>query len=401
MSRRSIQLTLASASAAVLLAGCATTGSVSHQSFVPTGDPLVDGRAAIEAGPEKDRVLWQYRTGLTLMRRGEFGEAERLFDDALLRVGGVLQGDKSAKKARGYFNEEAKKTFLGEPYERVMAYFYRGILYWMDGEPDNARACFRNAQIQDSDTETQEFSNDWVLMDYLDGFVTAKYFGGDGVDALKRADESFKAGELPPYTKSANTMVFLEFGQGPMKYSTGQYGEQLRFRAGQSPVKGAWIKVANKAVRIAPYDDVNFQATTRGGRVMDHILANKAVFKSATDTFGDAAIIGGAVVASGGGHHRRRGEVSDAQIAGLGILAAGIISKVVAAATTPDADIRTWQNLPGYISFVALDLPPGPHTATVEFTDAAGNVMPSLTKTINFTVGTANDAVLFASDHNT
>jgi hypothetical protein len=280
-----------------------------------------------------------------------------------------------------------------------MAYFYRGILYWMDGEPDNARACFRNAQIQDSDTESHEYSNDWVLMDYLDGFVTAKYFGGDGVDALKRADESFKAGELPPYTKSANTMVFLEFGQGPMKYSTGQYGEQLRFRPGQSPVKGAWIKVANKAIRIAPYDDVNFQATTRGGRVMDHILANKAVFKSATDTFGDAAIISGAVVASSAGP--RRGGVSDAQIAGLGILAAGVISKVVAAATTPEADIRTWQNLPGYISFVALDLPPGPHTATVEFTDAAGNVLPSLTRTINFTVGTANDTVLFASDHNT
>jgi len=399
MSRRTLQLTLASASAALLLTGCATTGNASRSSFVPTGDPLIDGRAAIESGPEKDRVLWQYRTGLTLMRRGDYAEAERHFDAALFRVGGILNADKSAKKARGYFNEESKKTFLGEPYERVMAYFYRGVLYWMDGEPDNARACFRNAQIQDSDTESQEYSNDWVLMDYLDGFVTAKYFGGDGVDAFKRADESFKLGELAPYTKSANTMVFLEFGQGPTKYSTGQYGEQLRFRPGQSPVKGAWVKVANKAVRIAPYDDVNFQATTRGGRVMDHILANKAVFKSATDSFGDAAIIGGAVVASTAGHHR--GGVSDAQIAGLGILAAGVISKVVAAATTPAADTRTWQNLPGHISFVALDLPQGTHTATVEFTDAAGNTLPSLTKTINFTVGAANDAVLFASDHNT
>ena len=158
----------------------------------------MDGRSAIAAGPEKDRVLWQYRTGVALMRRGEFAEAERMFDDALLSIGGILQGDKAAKKSRGYFNEEAKKTFLGEPYERVMANFYRGILYWMDGEPDNARACFRNAQIQDSDTETREYSNDWVLMDYLDGYVTAKYFGGDGADAFKRADESFKLGELAP-----------------------------------------------------------------------------------------------------------------------------------------------------------------------------------------------------------
>jgi len=397
---------LATASlAAVLISGCASTGS-KQQSFARTGDPIIDGRAAIEAGPEKDRVLWQYRTGLAMMRRGEFADAQRMFDDALFRVGGILNGDKSAKKARGYFNEEAKKTFLGEPYERVMAYFYRGILYWMDGEPDNARASFRNAQIQDSDTETKEYSNDWVLMDYLDGYVTAKYFGGDGADAFKRADDSFKLGQLAPYDKSANTMVFLEFGKGPAKFATGQYGEQLRFRPGNSPVQGAWIKVANKAIRIAPYDDVNFQATTRGGRVMDHILANKAVFKSATDTFGDVAIIGGAVIAAHGGHHHHHGGhhhgggVSDAQIAGLGILAAGVISKVVAAATTPEADTRTWENLPGYISFTALDLPPGQHTATVEFVDAAGNVLPSLTKTIQFTVNAGSDAVLFASDRN-
>jgi hypothetical protein len=378
----------------VFLTGCATTAP--KQSFVRTGDPLIDGRAAIEHAPEKDRVLWQYRTGLTLMRRGQYEEAERLFDDALLRVGGIMQGeggDKSGKKSRGYFSEEARKTFLGEPYERVMAYFYRGILFWMDGEPDNARACFRNGQIQDSDTETREYANDWVLMDYLDGYVTAKYFGGDGKDAFKRAEESFKArgGQLAEFTKSANTMVFLEFGKGPLKYATGEYGEQLRIRPGQSPVKGAWVKVANKAVRIAPYDDVNYQATTRGGRVMDHILANKAVFKSTTDNLGTAAIIGGAVVAS----HSRNAEV------GLGLVAAGVLSKIVAAATTPDADIRTWENLPGYISFVALDLPAGPHTATFEFTDADGNVLPSMTKTINFNVSAGNDAVLFASDHNT
>src|SRR5688572_8864432 len=127
MPRRSNQLsTLASMSlAAVLLTGCASTGSATRQGFVRTGDPIVDGRSAIEAGPEKDRVLWQYRTGLALMRRGEFADAERMFDDALLSVGGILQGDKAAKKARGYFNEEAKKTFLGEPYERVMAYLDR------------------------------------------------------------------------------------------------------------------------------------------------------------------------------------------------------------------------------------------------------------------------------------
>jgi hypothetical protein len=373
--------------AALTLAGCSSTPK---QNWARTGDPVIDGQTAIAQAPEKDRVLWQYRTGLAELRRGNYAEAQRLFGDALLRVGGMIGPDAAAKKARGMFHEESKKTFLGEPYERVMAYFYRGILYWMNGEPDNARACFRNAQIQDSDTENRQYANDWVLMDYLDGFISARYFGDDGSDALARAQKSFKLGKLPDYDKTSDTTVFLEFGQGPTKYATGEYGEELRIRPGRSVVQGAWVKVDNKAIRIAPYDDVNYQAMTRGGRVMDHILANKAVFKSATDTFGNVGIVGGAIAAT-----QRGGEE-----VGLGLLAAGVISKVVAAATTPGADIRTWDNLPGYISFAALDLPPGPHTATVEFTDAAGNTLPSLTKVINFSVTAGNSAVLFASDHN-
>jgi hypothetical protein len=67
-----------------------------------------------------------------------------------------------------------------------MAYFYRGILYWMDGEIDNARACFRSAQFMDSDAENQSYANDYVLLEYLDGFATAK-LGGDGSDALARS----------------------------------------------------------------------------------------------------------------------------------------------------------------------------------------------------------------------
>jgi hypothetical protein len=364
------------AAASLLLAGCASTQNGGKTSMAP-GQP-----------PAKDRVLYAYRDSLSALRQGNIAEAERLLDDALTTIGGIYGTDKSAKKARGYFSGEEKKTFIGEPYERVMAYYYRGIIYWMNGEPDNARACFRSAQLQDADSETREYQNDWVLMDYLDGLASVK-LSGDGADSKKRADESFKLGTLPDYSKKANTLVFLEFGEGPAKYATGEYNEELRIREGRSIVRGAWLKVDNKAVRVAPYDDLNYQATTRGGRIMDHILANKAVFKSSTDTFGNVGIIGGAVLASNRG----------TQEAGLGLLAAGVLSKVVSAATTPRADTRYWNNLPGYISFAALELPPGPHTATVEFVDGAGNVIPSYTRTLQFSVSSeGSDTVLFVSD---
>jgi len=347
---------LASCLVGVLSVGCATTQS--DQGWQRTGDPVVDGKAAIEHGPKRDRVLWEYRAAAAAMRRGQFAEAKPLLDDALVTLGGIYGPDKAARRARGYFSPETKKTFIGEPYERVMAYYYRGILYWFDGELDNARACFRSAQIMDSDAENKSYASDYVLLDYLDGLATPR-LGGDGSDA------------------------------------TGQYGEELRLRPGYSAVRSVQIKVDGQTIRAEPYDDLTFQATTRGGRVMDHVLANKAVFKTATDTAGTAAIISGAILAGQQDRHSVADEV------GVGLLAAGVITKIFSAATTPAADTRAWDNLPQYLSFASTQFRAGAHTVTVEFLDAGGRPMANLTRTVTINVSDpAWDTVVFVSDKN-
>ncbi len=375
---------------AVLLtvAGCATTEK--HQVAL-TGDIMVDAPNAIANGPPRDRVLWQYRLAAAAMRQGKFDVAKRNLDDALLTLGGIYGKDADAKKARSYFHAEAKKTFIGEPYERCMAYIYRGILYWMDGESDNARACFRSAEFEDSDAEQHQYAGDWVLPDYLDGLVSMK-LGGDGSDALKRAQADSRGVKLPPYNLKANAIFFIEFGPGPTKYATGRYKEELRFRTASSPVTSAQLQVDSLQIPIAPTDDVDFQATTRGGRVMDHILGNKAVFKSATDTAGNVALVGGLATAAVS-HDRTTQEV------GLGIALAGLVSKVVSAATVPAADIRCWENLPRYLSFVNVPLPVGQHAVTVQFLDASGRAVSNLTKTITVNITTTDrDKVVFVSD---
>ncbi|MEW6305952.1 MAG: hypothetical protein AB1705_20955 [Verrucomicrobiota bacterium] len=369
--------------AAALLAGCATA----PPKLLPrTGDPLVDGKTYIAQGPPRDRVLWQYRTATVAMRRGLYDEAKPLLDDALLTIGNIFGKNRDARKSRSYFVEESRKNFIGEPYERVMAYYYRGILYWMDGEPDNARACFRSAQLQDSDTDSKSYANDYVLLEYLDGLASVK-LAGDGSDAFERAQSLSKLEAPPPYDAQANVLFFTECGNGPRKYASGQYREQLRFREGAPGAHVVVIKVAGQTLRARAYDDLYFQATTRGGRVMDHVLANKAVFKKGTDTLGDAAIISGAILTQ----NRETDEI------GLGVLAAGLFSKIVAASTTPAADTRDWDNLPRYLSFSTLCLPPGAHTAQVEFLDHGGRLIQS--KTISFEVTSTNkDTVVFISD---
>ena len=369
----------------LILAACVTSNPYP---ITLTGDIMVDGPNAIQNGPPRDKVLWQYRTAAAAMRRGHYEEAARYLDDALDRVEGIFSLDKDSKDARRLFDAEAKKTFLGEPYERVMAYYYRGLLYWMVGDLGNARACYKSAQIQDADTEENEYAADYALLDYLEGYINLRT-GSTAQQEYERALENARMAKPPPFNPNANVFVFVDYGEGPRKIATGQYREKLQFVGGVSPVRSARVRVHNQTAPAPPYDDLYFQATTRGGRAMDHILANKAVFKSTTSAVGDAAIISGAVIA---GQSRRNSEV------GLGLIAAGLISKAISASTTPQADTRYWETLPLFISCAPFELPAGEHNATVEFLGEANNVLPNLTKSIVIKVVPDRDTVLFVSD---
>jgi hypothetical protein len=370
----------------LLLIGCATPS----QPHIPlSGNIMIDGPRMVDEGPPRDKLLWEYRTAAAAMRNGNYPLAKQYLDDAITTMGGIST-DQSAKLARNYFHPESTKKFIGEPYERVMAYYYRGILYWMDGEPDNARACFLSAQIQDADAENHQYAADYAILDYLAGLATTR-LNGDGSDAFDRAQKESRLSKLPPYNREANVLILLEFGAGPVKYATGEYGEELRFRIMPTPVRAAVLHVDGQTMLAGAVDDLEFQATTRGGRVMDHVLGNKAVFKTATGVAGTAAIMGGAIAASQGGH--------TAQNVGLGLMAAGLVATIFSAATVPTADTRSWNNLPRFLSFADISLPPGPHVVTIEFQDGAGRPLSNLTKTITINVPSdGKDKVIFVSD---
>lgn len=357
----------------LLLTGCASTQTSSASK------------------PDRNKLVFTYRQAATAMRQGDFERARALLDDAVTELNVIRADDAAARRSRRTFRRESEKFFLGEPYERVMAFYYRGIIYWMEGELDNARACFRSGQLLDADAEEKTYAADYVLLDYLDAWTTAK-LAGDGADALQRAQKTAGTNALPAINTRANVAVFAEFGRGPLKYAGGQYGEQLRFRARPTNVAAAELTVAGQTVRLPSWDDLQFQATTRGGRVMDHVLAGKAVFKSTTDAVGDIGIISGGILAATSHHD------STARDVGLGLLAAGLVSKIVSSAATPDADTRMWDNLPQHLSFAALQLPEGAHTGAVRFRDAAGKEIEHLRKTVSFTVYPNRDTVVFISD---
>ena len=162
------------------------------------------------------------------------------------------------------------------------------------------------------------------------------------------------------------------------------------FRHGPTAARVVQVQIDGKTYQVRPYDNLYFQATTRGGRVMDHILANKAAFKEGTDVGGNAALITGGVLTSTGNR--------DAQYAGLGLMAAGLISKVVSASTVPVADTRSWDNLPLYLGFAAFEVPEGKHTATVDFLDEQNRKIGGYTKTVSFEITPGKDQIVYVSD---
>lgn len=166
-----------------------------------------------------------------------------------------------------------------------------------------------------------------------------------------------------------NTLAVIWRGTAPQAIRAGQYGETRLIKSGEiEPNLSYSLHIDN--VQKASYPnlgDINYQATTRGGRTMDNVLDNQASIKTATNVGGDTLIVAGA---AGTGDSGR-----DAVLV-LG----GVLMKVISAAANPEADIRFWHNLPAKFDLIPLSLPPGTHTVqlTIQQEGQAENQQESL-----------------------
>lgn len=373
---------------ALLLAGCSTMPAPAPLAL--TGDPVTDARIRRDAAPAADRILWDYRLGLAALRAGDLETARQSLDTGIAAAGGIWSGDPATRRARSLFGREDSKTFLGEPYERIMAFYYRAILFWKDGQPDNARACYLTGLLLDTDPENEQWEADFVLLDHLRGIAESR-MGLDPAGAFSRARANARMAPPPEFDREHNVLVFAEFGRGPEKFGAGRFGEQLRFREQRSRVRSARLEIGDQIIPLNPIDDLHFQATTRGGRVMDHVLAGQAVFKETTATVGDVGVIAGLGVLNAGDGNRGNRNL------GAGLIAAGILSHLISSAAQPQADLRTWDDLPRFLSFASLRLPPGTHSGTVTYLDASGAVIDAFTESVSIEISPGRDTVVLLS----
>ena len=296
---------------------------------------------------ERNATLNLERIGLAALAEGQLARAEKAFDLAAFRIDMIYADNPEAQKAKSLWSAEKVKDFKGEPYERAMAYFYRGLVYAARGDFQNARAMFKQADYQDTVAESEQFAGDFALMPFMAGW--ASYCDGDrslAADFLKQARNAAKSGEYANASVEQPVLVLFETGRTPFKYGTGKYEELLKWQPHPLPaqrVEAASIGDGSSSISgFIVGGDIAFQATTRGGRPVDAIMNGKAQFKEGAQTVSQVGTAVGAVGLSVADMTGSR------DAAGLGLLGAGIglIAQGVSSATQTQADIREWEQLP-------------------------------------------------------
>ena len=177
-----------------------------------------------------------------------------------------------------------------------------------------------------------------------------------------------------------NTLICIETGRGPLKYQTGTYGEKAVFTIKPYPAVGFSIVIDNftqiKAGSFLRHNDLFYQASTRGGRVMDGMLKGKAEFKKTTADISSVLSTASQIYDPYG-------------VFAILSFATGAVSN----ATNPYADARHWSLLPAELQIISLRLNPGTHQLQINAYDATGKVIES--SKINVEINNSFNNVIF------
>jgi tetratricopeptide (TPR) repeat protein len=383
-----VKLGSACALSALALAGCVSmddTVSVPAAQMDAWLADKPDGThhlyAAVLTGGPRNRVLNQTRAGLAAFEAGAYAIAAASFDDALNRIETVYADNPKAEKARSNFVPERSKDFKGEAYERAMAFYYRGLIYLAQGDYGNARAVFQGGQLQDAFAETERYQSDFAVLDVLSGWasqcegnpVLAREFYGRA--RVVRPDIHIPA-------PGDGILAIADMGLSPMKIGDGEYGEFLTYLPPDSvPEASAAFIAGGIAYDTHAGEDLYWQASTRGGRQVDAVLAGKAHFKDTTAGVGVVALaltdvaLDVAAWNSWDDWHDG-GDDTDAAIAwAAGLAVIGIGALAMSHNTHPEADTRYWDNLPAHINYTSL--PAGAVPTEIVYKDAQGATLGS------------------------
>jgi len=306
---------------------------------------LRDGYQTLFEEGARSQVLNLMVIGKTAFNHGDLDAAADAFDDAILKVESIYGPSESALRARSLWYEEGSKEFKGEPYERSLLYYYRGLIYLAKEDFENARASFLNSIMQDAFAEEEQHRSDFGSQLFLIGWASMKsgspLLSQQAFDELKTIDPDF----TPP-PSSHDVLIIAESGSSPRKLADGVGHHQLIYKRGKKIIdKQVKFEVENATLMLGVNEDIYWQASSRGGRQIDRIIDGKVNFKSTTESVGSGlANLGTAGIYLAAPFEGSGNIGAVAALVGVGMMAISANAKV-------RADTRNWNNIPNLLHF--------------------------------------------------
>lgn len=328
----------------------------------------------LDSFPQRDQTLVLNYRAHSKLALGYHESAQADY----LRAWNIMNQSQGGGVGNAMFFSERQKWWMGDPYERAFNSFYLGMLYFENGERENAMASFRNAMAVDTgDLEAGQYIGDWLppmIMRTRCYLARGDKSGAEQIlkeiNRLQRDEANFDPNcpwlNIDAQT-DANTVMMIELGEGPYFTAEGNYGSVRATNQGEYSESFAEVWVDGQPLGQAyKIGDSFYQAITRGGRVMDDILKGKAIAKTAGIVTGAAAMHVGRVLLQSGAAKKSNGTVT----AGAIVLAAGAVVLIASLLMNAEADVRGNVLLPGETHLMMASLPPGDHDVEIRFYDA-------------------------------
>ena len=400
--------------AALLIAGC----SAPQGDFVPKTETELAQMEAVNESAHQDfidgnyakaaatlaklnsertvsRPLYQLEQLSALLLDGKNDQAHELMKKIHADLE-TLFDQKSEEKAQSVWHGEINKVFKGDSYERATFYAFMALSFISKGEYEDALRCVKNGLLADADSSSAQAVEDYALLHYI-GYLAAKNMQDSNeadayLAAMKKAmagrgfkysDEKTAAKDcfsVMPQQKN-NVLLVVWAGSPPTVVCTGSYKEIRNIIRGNNAFDAMTVAVNSGSPLFIPnrLGDVEYQATTRGGRLMDNVLADKAAAKAAMEVSGNILLVLGTTFCTVGLRNIGSPPVGATFLSiGLGCYIVGGSIHVVGAMMNPAADGRFWRNLPAQLYIVPLSLTPGRHRIMLQghrYSDIAGIAM--------------------------
>ncbi|MCF7975774.1 MAG: hypothetical protein K9N55_18295 [Phycisphaerae bacterium] len=170
-----------------------------------------------------------------------------------------------------------------------------------------------------------------------------------------------------------NVLLCIELGRGPVKYNTGEFGEMAKFTGSPPMIGEVNLRVSGStSEEIFRLDcDPHYQASTRGGRMMDGILRGQALYKATMRDQGEELSDSSQQIMQ---QANATGSTEMMAVASIFALA-GAMSQAASAKANPTADIRHWSLMPAEVVMIPCRIPAGDTEFYVDVKDQNGRIM--------------------------